>query len=188
MDADVAVTEPRVEPITHPQDRSIGVHLRSSAAKIFLPAALAPVCGLSRGFADTNAFMRLMYWSGVGVRKSARLTVQGINTGWFEWHGRAGLCRRLTVQGINTERCKRGIWRGRRGWSGGLSAQGVAAEQFKSCFWPGSCHRLTVQGDRCGKMQTGLLARASRAGTDVSIIKALWRSDSKAGSGRARCR
>ena len=42
MNADVAVAEPRVEPITHPREQTISVHLRSSAAKIFLPAALAP--------------------------------------------------------------------------------------------------------------------------------------------------
>jgi hypothetical protein len=34
MNANVAVNEPRVEPITHPQAQFIGVHLRSSAAKI----------------------------------------------------------------------------------------------------------------------------------------------------------
>jgi hypothetical protein len=42
MNGNVAVTEPRVEPITHPRDQLISVHPRSSAAKIFLPAALAP--------------------------------------------------------------------------------------------------------------------------------------------------
>jgi hypothetical protein len=38
----MAMTAPRVEPITHPRDQFIGVHLCSSAAQIFLPAALAP--------------------------------------------------------------------------------------------------------------------------------------------------
>ena len=34
--------------------------------------------------------MEAMCWLGVGVGKSARLTVQGINTGWFERRGGTG--------------------------------------------------------------------------------------------------
>jgi hypothetical protein len=44
-----------------------------------------------------SGFMDAMYWLGAGVRKSARLTVQGISTGWFEprgWTGCRGTLRR----------------------------------------------------------------------------------------------
>ena len=56
--------------------------------------------------------MEAMYWSGLGVGKSARLTVQGIKTEWFERRARVGFCCRLTVQGISTG------WFERRGWAG----------------------------------------------------------------------
>jgi len=61
-----------------------------------------------------SGFMEAMYWSGLGVGKSARLTVQGINTGWFERHCWAGFCCRLTVQGINTGWFEPHGWTGRR--------------------------------------------------------------------------
>ena len=112
MNADVAVTDPRVRPITHPPDQSISVHPRSSVAKISCLRRWLRVCGASRGFADPSSLMEAMCWLGVGVGKSARLTVQGINTEWFERRGRAGFCRRLTVQGINTG------WFERHGWIG----------------------------------------------------------------------
>jgi hypothetical protein len=70
MDADVAVTDPRVEPITRPQDRFIGVHLRSSAAKISCLRRCLRVCGASRGFAGMSGFMDAMYWSGSGPGKA----------------------------------------------------------------------------------------------------------------------
>ena len=66
MNADVAVAEPRVEPITHPRDQSIGVHLRSSAAKICCLRRCLRVCGASRGFADMSGIMEAMYWSSPG--------------------------------------------------------------------------------------------------------------------------
>ena len=37
-----------------------------------------------------SGFMEAMYWSGLGVGKSARLTVQGINMEWFEWRDWTG--------------------------------------------------------------------------------------------------
>jgi hypothetical protein len=61
MNANIALTEPRVEPITHPQAQFISVHLRSSAAKIFLPADRPRVCDASRGFADMSGFMESLY-------------------------------------------------------------------------------------------------------------------------------
>jgi hypothetical protein len=85
--------------------------------------------------------MEAMYWLGVGIGNSARLAVQGINTGWFEWCGWVGLCRWLTVQGINSEWFDRSGWTGRRrplrpaigggrrrvgGRSGGGSGGGIA--------------------------------------------------------------
>src|SRR5580700_2110817 len=66
MNADVAVAEPRVEPITHPRDQSIGVHLRSSAAKICCLRRCLRVCGASRGFAEMSGIMEAMYWSSPG--------------------------------------------------------------------------------------------------------------------------
>src|SRR5271157_2323988 len=142
MDADVAVTDPRVEPITHPRDEFISVHLRSSAAKIPCLRRWLGVCGASRGFADMSGFMDAMYWSGIGVGKSARLTVHGINTGWFERRG-CGFCRRLTVHGINTE------WFERRGCAGfcrRLTVQGISTGWFERRGCAGFCRRLTVQG------------------------------------------
>src|SRR5580658_4898293 len=113
MNANVAVTDPRVEPITQPRDQFISVHPRQGfLGRRFLACGAGSACAAhcvdSRG-----GFMEAMYWSRVGVGKSARLTVQGICTGWFERCGGravrgwdAGGCDsrgRLTVQGINTE-------------------------------------------------------------------------------------
>ena len=56
MDADVAVTDPRGAPITHPRDRSISVHLRQrfSCLRRWLR-----VCDASPGFADiTGSLLR----------------------------------------------------------------------------------------------------------------------------------
>src|SRR5580698_7704212 len=112
MDADVAVTNPRVEPITHPRHQFVSVHPRSSVAKISCLRRWRRVCGASRGFADMSGIMDATYWSGLRVGNSARLTVQEISTEWFERHGRAGLCRWLTVQRISTG------WFEPRGWTG----------------------------------------------------------------------
>src|SRR5580658_10372059 len=96
MNADVAVTDPRVGPITHPREglsAFIRVHLRQ---RIPCLRRWLRVCGASRGFPDMSGFMDATYWLGVGVGKSARLTVQGINTEWFErrgWNGRRGALR-----------------------------------------------------------------------------------------------
>jgi hypothetical protein len=97
MNADVAVTDPRVRPITHPPDQSISVHPRSSVAKISCLRRWLRVCGASRGFADLSGFMEAMCWLWVGIGKSAQLTVQGIKTEWFErrdWAVRRGALRR----------------------------------------------------------------------------------------------
>jgi hypothetical protein len=40
MNADAVMTDPRVEPITHPQDQYIRVYPRSSAAKNSIPVSL----------------------------------------------------------------------------------------------------------------------------------------------------
>ena len=66
MDADVAVTDPRVEPITHPRYQYISVHPRSSVAKISCLRRWLLVCGASRGFADMSGIMEAMYWSRPG--------------------------------------------------------------------------------------------------------------------------
>ena len=92
MNADVAVAEPRVEPITHPRDQSISVHLRSSAAKICCLRRCLRVCGASRGFADMSGIMEAMYWSspGSGTASGSRfkdLSPFGVKRksaiGWF---------------------------------------------------------------------------------------------------------
>jgi hypothetical protein len=143
MNADVAVTDPRVRPITHPPDQSISVHPRSSVAKISCLRRWLRVCGASRGFADLSGFMEAMCWLWVGIGKSARLTVQGINTEWFERCGRAGFCRRLTVQGINTG------WFEWRGWGGlcrRLTVQRISTEWFERRGCGGFWCWLTVQG------------------------------------------
>jgi hypothetical protein len=54
MNANVAVTEARVEPITCPRDRVISVHLRTSAAKIPCLRRWLGVCGAARGFAGMS--------------------------------------------------------------------------------------------------------------------------------------
>ena len=131
MNADVAVAVPPVEPITHPREQTISVHLRSFAAKIPCLRRWLRVCGALRGFADMSGFMQAMYWLGGGVRKSARLTVQGFSTGRFERRGRAGFCRRLTVQGINTGRFER------RGCAGRHWMRVRRAWALSGCIWLG---------------------------------------------------
>ena len=163
MNANVAVTDPCVEPITQPRDQFISVHPRSSAAQISCLRRWLRVCGTSCGFADMSGFMDAMHWSGVGVGKRARLTVQrictewfgpcgcgfwcwltvqGINTGWFERRGRAGFCRRLTVQGISTEWFEQ---YGRAGFCCRLTVQGINTGWFERCGWAGFCRRVRAR-------------------------------------------
>ncbi len=70
------------------------------------------------------------------ARRDRRLTIQGINSGWFDSRGCGGFCRRLTVHGINTG------WFERRGWAG---------------RW---CHRRRAVG---GGAQSGARAASSRS-------------------------
>src|SRR5580658_11284006 len=69
MNANVAVTEARVEPITGPRDRAVSVHSRSSAAKMSCLRRWVRRCGASRGCADVSGFVDAVYWSGVGSEK-----------------------------------------------------------------------------------------------------------------------
>src|SRR5580692_11178717 len=146
MDADVAVTEAGVEPITLPRDQLISVHPRSSAfirGKDSLPAALAPCVrriGWVRGCERVHGCDVL-----VGVGKCARLTVREINLGWFEQRSYAGLCRRLTVRGIST------------GWS-------------ELHGWTELCLRLTVQG-----INTGWFERRGWTGRRCPLRRAIGR-------------
>jgi hypothetical protein len=77
MDADAGVTDPRVEPITHPQHWFISVHLWQ---KILLLRVCVHVCGESYGFADVSGFMDSPRWWGE-IGKRARLWVHGVDLG-----------------------------------------------------------------------------------------------------------
>ena len=72
MDADVAVTDPRVEPIMRGRDKFISVHPRSSAAEIPRLRRWLRVCGASLGFADVRGLVDAMYWSGAGIAPGSR--------------------------------------------------------------------------------------------------------------------
>jgi len=62
MNANVAVNEPIVEPITHPQAQFLGVHLRSSAAKISCLRIYSRVCGALHGCVDMSGYVKTLYW------------------------------------------------------------------------------------------------------------------------------
>ena len=66
MNADVAVTDPRVGPITHPRYQFIGVHPRSSVAEISCLRRWLRASGGSHGFAGLSGFMDAMHWAELG--------------------------------------------------------------------------------------------------------------------------
>jgi len=141
---------------THQTRRSafIRVHLRQ---KFPCLRRWLRVCGASCGFADLSGFMEAMCWLGVGVGKSARLTVQGINTEWFERRARAGFCLRLTVQGINTGWFERrggtGRWCPLRRAVGGERGRQVGVAAVEGDDDPADAHQgeaVAVRGARVG--------------------------------------
>jgi hypothetical protein len=140
MDADVAVTEPRVEPITHPPDRSIGVHLRSSAAKIFLPAALAP------------RVRRIAWVRGYERSRGSDVLVGGRSRQRRAAHGSRDRYRKVqTWHMVRASRLERRSLRARR--CGG-------AVQTPLLAW--ALPPAHGSRDQCGKMQTRHLARGAR--------------------------
>jgi hypothetical protein len=109
--------------------QSLTDHISLSAficGKDSLPAALAPrvrriawIHGYERVHAsDVMVGAREPAPAEAGVRESARLTVQGISTGWFERHCRAGFCRRLGVQGVDSGNAELGFCAGAAAGSG----------------------------------------------------------------------
>src|SRR5580692_8914223 len=94
MDADVAVTEPRFEPIAHPRDRAISVHRRSSAAKISCLRRWLRVCGASHEFGDTSGFTGSLYWSSSAIQSGSatRSIPPNARPGHVRW-ATLGQCR-----------------------------------------------------------------------------------------------
>ena len=70
MDADVAVTDPRVEPITRPREQFISVHPRQGfLGQRFFACGAGSACA-THGVDSRSGFLDAMYWSGFRVGKA----------------------------------------------------------------------------------------------------------------------